>query len=546
MEPNNESRAIDVKGESPRNPSSLQETQANAAGPKMRAWPGRSGPWAVVLVIIAVVTGGIYVAVWPPASPPDEAAQRSRAASTATTAPPAPQVKTTTEEEGRLPLDPLVPETAAEQLAEGERIVDDLARRFPKNPDAHEMQARFHYEFGQVDRAVAAWQRCLELDLNYAYAHIGLAQSATGRGAHDEAVAHCRRAVLADPNRPSHQIDLAQALVTVGELDEALEVLERVVKAVPGSARAQSTLGTAQLQKRNYEAAKTAFEAALRQDPTHAQAHFGLATACARLGLAEQARDHEAKFREFRDSRHQELRGQRASYDDDQALREDLAVRYTEVASVYLAERRPAVAEQLWRRAARLDPKNRDCRQALAWLLLKQEKPLETIRMLREVAQLEPANPSCHAEIARLYSQLGRLDDAERTLCEFVESLPENAVGRLTLAEFYLNVKREPKLAVEHARKAVDLTGAAEHWFLLSAAHEVAGDLPAAMDALENAARVAPDNPQYRQLLALVKSRTDGSATTPHPVKTPSAPNNDSRGAPPDGTVTPNVPQRGD
>ncbi len=504
---------------------------------------------AVPALLVLVAAWGIYSVVWPPSVEPE-----TKPASAAVAAPVTPNgqplgLGPEPDPKDRLPLDPLIPETAAGQLAEAERLVNDLARRFPDNPDAHEMQARFHYEFGQVDQAVAAWKRCLELNPNYAYALIGLAQAAAGRGEHDQAVAYCRRAVLADPNRPSHQIDLGQALVAAGEIDEALEVLERVVRAAPASARAHGTLGAALIQKRDYDAAKASFEATLRLDPTHAQAHFGLATACARLGLLEQAREHEVKFREFRTSRYEELRGQRASYDDDRALGVDLAVRYTEVASVYLAEGRPTHAEQLWRRASRLDSENRECRQALAWHYLGQDKLRETILMLRELARLEPANPSFPAEIARLYGRLGRLDDAERTLRDFSESAPDNVAGHIALAEFYLNAKPQPALAVEQARKAVDLAGTAQHWVLLSAAHELAGELPAAVDALEHAVQLAPDNPQYRQLLALSKARaaTPDAAGQARPIK--KGPSTDAGALPgisPGGTTAPEAPHPGD
>ena len=363
--------------------------------------------FAIPVMIILVAAWVIYsvvqqsavgpTAVKPPSVHLLSPEPDSLPADAATIAPGAPSVQSAgagaaaNDPQDRLPLEPLIPETAAGLLQEAERLVGDLATRFPNNPDAHEMHARFHYEFGQVDEALAAWRRCLELDPNYAYALIGLAQAATGRGEHDQAVAYCRRAVLAEPSRPSHQIDLGKALVTAGEIDEALEVLERVVKATPDSARAQAELGAARLQKRDHAGAKVAFEEALRLNPANAAAHFGLATTCARLGLENEAREHEAKFREFRSDRHQELRGQRASYDDERALREDLAVRYSEVASVLVAEGRPVLAEQLWRRGARLHPENRECRQALAWLYLGQNKLWEAILMLRELARLEPA-----------------------------------------------------------------------------------------------------------------------------------------------------------
>jgi tetratricopeptide (TPR) repeat protein len=336
---------------------------------------------------------------------------------------------------------------------------------------------------------------------------------------------------------------LGQALLNAGEIDESLEVLGGVVRSAPGSARGHAELGAAQLQKRDFEAAKGSYESVLRLDPTYAAAHFGLATACARLGLVEQAREHEAKFREFRSDRQQALRGARLAYDDVQALYVDLAQRYTEMAAVYLAEGRLAPAEQLWRRAARMHPENRECRQALAWLFLQQNKPWETILMLRELARLEPANISYPAEIARLYGRLDRPDDAERTLQDYAQSSPDSAAGQTALADFYLNVKKEPALAVQHARKAVDISGAADHWYLLSAAQEVAGDLPAAVAALERAAQLAPENAQYRQLLALSKSRA-AATDSGQPGKT--RPASTETGASKSGTTSDKAPNQRD
>jgi cytochrome c-type biogenesis protein CcmH/NrfG len=55
----------------------------------------------------------------------------------------------------------------------------------------------------------------------------------------------------------------------------------------------------------------------------------------------------------------------------------------------------------------------------------------------------------------------------------------------------------------------------AEDWIVLSTVHEFTGNLPAAVAALEEAMRRAPDDLQLRQLLALLKER---AAATPPPA----------------------------
>jgi tetratricopeptide (TPR) repeat protein len=160
--------------------------------------------------------------------------------------------------------------------------------------------------------------------------------------------------------------------------------------------------------------------------------------------------------------------------------------------------------------------------------MLQQSKPLESILMLRELARLEPENVAYPAEMARLYGELDRVDDAQRTLQEFAESAPANAAAPRALAEFFLSAKNEPVLAVQHAQKAAELSGTASDWVLLSAAHERAGNLPAAIAALERASGLAPDNLQYRQLLALLKQRAAAQNTKEAaPPRKPDPPRSD-------------------
>jgi tetratricopeptide (TPR) repeat protein len=458
-------------------------------------------------VLILAATLGLYFASQPPAG--ERETSEPSAGPQQAMSPDLPATNRASEagEQDRLPLDPLVPQSGPSLIAEAERVAGDLARRFPQNPDAQEMLARFQFEFADINAAEAAWKRCLELSSGYVHAYAGLAKVAAQRGEFGAAVAHWRRAILAEPQRLSHQIELGKALLAAGEIEEAVAVLAAVVRSSPANAEGHAELGAAQLQKRDDAAAKTSFESALKANPNHAAAQFGLATACARLGLAEQAREHEEKYAAIRSDRREVARGQRLAYDDDRALGEDIARLYADMGSVYFAAGRTAPAERLWRRAARLHPENRPSRQGLAWLLRMQNKPLESIVMLRELAALEPQSAEYPAEIARLYGGMGRTDDAQRTLDEFAAATPDSGPAQRALAEFYLTVKREPAAAIEHAEKAIRLSGGALDWWLLSAAYELAGDLPAATAALQRACDLDPDNLQYRQLLALLKEQ---------------------------------------
>lgn len=432
----------------------------------------------------------------------------------------------------RLPLDPLPPESGAELIAEARRVATDLAERFADNPDAHEMAARFHFEFGEPDAAEAAWLRCLELSPNYAYAHAGLGKLATERGDHAAAVAHWRRAIVADPGTLAHQLELGKSLLASGEVDEAVVVLKGAAEAAPASSLAQAELGSALLQKQDTARAQAAFEKALALDDELAAAHFGMATACARLGDQQGAQRHEARYAELRGDRVHEVQSARRNYDDDLALGEDIARLYTEMGSVCLAAGEAEGAELLWRRATRLHAESRASRQALAWLMRRNKKPLESILLWRELARLDPENPIYPVEMARVFVELKRVDDGLRVLTEFVETVPDSAAGQTSLAEYLLDVKRDPAQAAVHAQKAAESTGTAANWVLLSTARERQGNLPAAVAALTKATELAPDNLQLRQRLALLKERAPKSAEQPAASSVANPPSKD---APPAG-----------
>ena len=498
-----------------------------------RRWTARTG-WALLTFLLCLGAAVLAQRAWRPLRRPPSAdlSQAPGAIPSSASSERAAQTRP-----DRLPLDPLEPETSAKLIAEAGRVARNLVERFPRSADALEMLARYQLEYAGVEQAADTWRRCLVLEPQYAYAHVGLAKVATERGELVRAIEHWRRAILADPATGSHQIELGKALLAAGQADEAIQVLEALVKANPGSAQAHAELGSAQLQRRDNAAARASFQAALASDPRYATAHFGLATACARLGMVEEARQAEAKMREFRTDRTAALRGARSAYDDDQAAREDIARLYAEMGSVLASAGRADLAEQLWRRAARLDGANRASRQALSWLWMQQDQPLESIRMLRELARLEPDNAVYPAQVAQVYVRLGRVEDAQAALDEFVTAWPNVAAGHRTLAEFHLNVTGRPEAAREYAERAAELSGAAADWALVAAAQEQLGNLPAAIKALEQAIRLAPEQSQYAQLLALLKERADstsaGDTARPRANELPqSAPDGSASGAP--------------
>lgn len=407
------------------------------------------------------------------------------------------------------PIPVTEPETTDAVIDEVTGVLDHLVRRFPGHPDAHEITARFYLWREDTAGAVKAWEKCLELDSSYAHAYDGLASVAAKRGNHQEAVRLYRKALSINSASTRTRIELAKALIAESETDEAVELLEEMVGAFPGATEAFYQLGVAYQQGDELTKAKQSYETTLALEPRYAAAQIGLARVCARLDLDDEAHQHQERYRQLRAAELEESRQDRLEFNDLQSTRERVAELYVDAGRIYLAQREPAPTEMVWTRAAEMDPRNANCRQALAWLYLQQGQPLKTIRRLHELADLAPENTEYPLEIARLYSDMNRIGDAEETLKEVCQKSPEDAAGYAALAKLYLQTDQKFPQALELAEKAVELSPHPDHYILLSGCHERNQNWTEAVDAMAKVVESEPENAGYRQMYELLKQQAE-------------------------------------
>lgn len=416
-----------------------------------------------------------------------------------------------------IPQDPIaadLPPISATEPERAEAVIDEMAcvlnhlvHRFPGQPDAHEVAARFCYWKDDTAGAVNAWEKCLELEPSYAHAYEGLASVAAKRGNHEEAVRLYRKALSVNSASTRTQTELAKVLIAEGEIDEAVELLQAIVESSPGATEGFYQLAVAYQQGEEFAKAKQSFEMTLTLEPRYAAAQIGLARACVRLGLEDEARQHQEIYRQLRARELEERRQYRLQFDDLQTTRQEVAERYVDAGRIYFAQGDPTATELVWARAAMLDPRNVNCRQALAWLYLQQGKPLETIRLLREMADLAPDNTEYPLEIARLYIGMHRFGEAEEALKKLCQTAPDDAAGYAALAELYLQTRQNFPQALVLAQKAVELAPRADNYVRLSGCHERNQNWKEAVDAMAKAVEREPENIRYQQWYELLEQQ---------------------------------------
>lgn len=400
-----------------------------------------------------------------------------------------------------------LPDSAEVTLAEVQHMAETLVQAFPGNPDALEVLARLHFFRGNTAAAMAVWKQCLQVNPQYAYAFAGLGMAASRRGEFREAAQWFGRAVQSAPQALAFREDYAEALINAGEVDKAIEVLEALVRASPHSARAFDLLGSAYSHLGKYAQAKENYQHAVRLDPAHAGIRLGLAKALVRLGQADEARKCMEEFRRLRAQEQARRQKDLREYDDLRAVRKDVGRIYTAAAQVYYAHGKPAEAEQLWRRAAALDPTAVDCRQALAWRYRQAGKLAETIGLLEELWVLEPGKPSYGLEIARLHRAQKQPEKAEAALQRLCRDFPRLAEPHALLAEVLLGTPGQAPRALVAAGRAAELEPSAPHYWLLARACQATGNLPDALAALEKALTLDPGNLQYRELYEQLRAK---------------------------------------
>ncbi len=451
-------------------------------------------PWALIFGLMACVIVVGVLLLWCLSGSSDRA--RETQESSEPVKPQAAAIKLSPEEE-----------TAALKKEEME-LAQQVLTDFPNSDGSHMLMGDLCARHGNSTEAVTFWEKSLEINPRNFDACRNAGRIALETEQFDRAVELLRKALEIKPNAADLRSDIARALMDSGKYAEAITELQQEIKVLPSSFTARFQLAEAYRQQKEYDKAIEHYEQTIRLEPEHSHAHYGLAMVYTRTGQRDKARQYVAAFKKLRekiDSVYSTR--QSGSREYLASLRASVVKTYLGAERLYRDSGNIAKAEELLNRASGLDPNNTRSLERLASLYYTTKRPGKALECFERIARVDPNNHFSHLNIGRVATHLKMSDKAERAFRKAISLAPNDPAGYRELARFYLGTKTNTAQAYNLAKKAITLGRNAESYFLLGWAADLNGDRIGALQAMEQAIKLQPRNPKYRQIYEAIKKK---------------------------------------
>ncbi len=342
-----------------------------------------------------------------------------------------------------------------------------LATR-PRDPLAQIGLGNALKDAGDLDGAIAAFERAAELDEATFLAHVNLADALDDKGLPDRALAVIDRAIHLRPDSATAHSNRGVILVRLKRYPEAVATFEQALRLDPKHSSALLNLGSALRQNEEHARAAAVLRQACSLHPRDFSPRISLAKALEEAGNAREA------LPAFRDAYRRRLPNARLLLDlGATLLKRDL-----------LDEAATAFHESLM-----LDPTNADAHAALGDAHRERGRLDEAIPAYREAIRLRPGYAQAHNNLAVVLAHRGRVAEAIKHHEEAVRFRPTSADFRLRLAatlcdfrgdydgaitvvEEAMKLKRDDPLAYDYLGCA--LSGKRDHRGAVAAFRELA------------------------------------------------------------------------
>ena len=351
---------------------------------------------------------------------------------------------------------------------QAEKYYKDILRQDSKNADAYMFLGALYKETEQTDQAEAIYRKWTTVDPGFlSYYYLGNFYNETGRT--KEAIIALGNSIKKDPEFITAHLELAQIYEAAGDVPGQEKSYRALIKLLPDENKLRIRLGLLYLEAgRKAEADKAFREAgAASEDPVKTHLQIG------------------------------QIHIERESYKE---------------------------AGREFEAALKIDPDNDQALYLLSWILLKQSSEAKT-RGSKELADrahklLKDISPesdiytdACLMLVASLDNggAEGRVEESLRLINEAVEIRPDEPrlrVAQAMLLEESGEVEKARDVMLKAARMFPEADEIAEIRFRLGLFEDKLGNKTAALAAMKEAARLAPDDirPQVAEAMIVVEA----------------------------------------
>ncbi len=390
------------------------------------------------------------------------------------------------------------------QVPEAIRWFEAAAQADPHSPYLQTTLGRVYLDMHQSDRAIEHLKKALEIDPGYADAQFLLARVYTSADP-ARAAASYEAILAANPEDPGALFQLALLRVRENKLDLAQDLLTRLVAVDSQSFQALSMLAQVEVSLNHYDDAEKHFLAALELQPDSERALIELAVLYERWGKIEPAVTTYQKVLDVNPDNHQ--------------------VRHR-LSQLLLHESRIGDAVNELTELTKRDPEPFEARLELGLIFLEQERVDDAVTEFTLLLKERPDLVKASYYLGLALAKKGDVDGALDALAKVDPSVPEYVDSRLRMGILLTEERNDPDGAIkvlqdalEHATPANDQadtpatveadtptgeppTGNQQVgqdprvrlYRVLAFAQEKAGRVPLAIDALEKAKELGPED----------------------------------------------------
>ena len=141
-----------------------------------------------------------------------------------------------------------------------------------------------YYHSGQIEKAIDAYQKAIELEPDFADAYGGLGVIYWRNGNLDDAIRNCQKAIRIAPDNIEFHQNLVRIYWQKGMYDRAAVGYQIILELNSSDQHALHHLGLILLSKQEYHEAVSCFQKVIQINPDNALTHGALGTAYYKLG----------------------------------------------------------------------------------------------------------------------------------------------------------------------------------------------------------------------------------------------------------------------